>query len=664
MNNLVTNKKTRTAVFQSLAFLFFSGLAFDLKSATLNEDFFDLSLEELGDIEIISVAKKTQKLSLAASSIFVLNQEDIKRSGVTTIPDALRMVPGVQVAKLDANKWAISIRGFNDIFSNKLLILMDGRSVYSLFFGGAYWDTIDTVLEDIDRIEVVRGPGGTLWGSNAVNGVINIITKKAKDSAGLLVSALAGNEERGSLSIRYGGEFNQHTDYRVYVKGFEKDEAEKGADDWRMGRGGFRIDSEPDMQDKLTLQSDVYLGEEGERATSNVNTPPFGTFASKTDVFGANVLFRWQRDLGDDSDLSFQTYYDHTEREHFYVTDKRDTVDVDFQHRLQALWQQEIIWGLGFRYIGDETDAGTVMKLSPQNRSDRIYSAFVQDEISLIDKQLILTLGSKVEHNSYTGFEYQPSARLLWKPFDKQSLWGSVSRAVRIPSRIEQDVDLQRTLVAPTLGLNIVGSRDMDAEELIAYEIGYRFLDKDYSFDLSLFYNDYDNLRTIERGSIIPGTPSIIPLVLANELKGEVYGLEIATNWMVNENWRLHGGYSFTQMQLHYSAKSTDTTEELDEGDTPHHQFTARSNWQVFENWQFDTAVRYVDMVRTGTSKEAVDSYVTIDLRVAWQAHESVELSVIGQNLLGKHREFRGSTVDIQATDVEPSLFVKADLRF
>ena len=645
-------------------FVFFMGLVFDLKSAPLDEDFFNLSLDQLADIEITSVAKKPQKLSLAASSIFVLSQEDIKRSGVTTIPDALRMVPGVQVAKLDANKWAISIRGFNDIFSNKLLILMDGRTVYSPFFGGAYWDTVDTVLDDIDRIEIVRGPGGTLWGSNAVNGVINIITKKAKDSAGLLVNALVGNEERGNLSIRYGGKINQHTDYRIYAKGFDRDEAEKGVDDWRMGRLGFRVDSEPGEQDKMTLQSDVYAGEEGERAVSNVSAPPFGTFASKTDVFGANVLFRWQRDLGGDSDLSFQTYYDHAEREHFYVTDKRDTVDVDFQHRFQTLWQQEIIWGLGFRYIGDETDAGTVMRLSPEDRSDRIYSAFVQDEISLIDEQLILTIGTKIEHNSYTGFEYQPSARLLWKPFDKHSLWGSVSRAVRVPSRMEQDAILRRTLFAPTLELDIVGNDDMDAEELIAYELGYRFLDKQYSFDLSLYYNDYDNLRSLERSSIIPGVPNILPLVLDNELQGEVYGLEIAASWKVNEYWRLHGGYSFVQMQLHSSEKSSDTTEEADEGDTPHHQFSISSHWQVFESWQLDSTVRYVDMVREAVSKDAVDSYVTIDLRVAWQVHESVDLSLIGQNLLGKHREFRGSTIDTQATDVEPSVFFQADFNY
>ena len=640
------------------------GLAFAIKSATLDDDFFDLSLEQLADIEVTSVAKKSQKLSMAASSVFVVSQQDIKRSGVTTIPDALRMVPGVQVAKLDANKWAVSIRGFNDIFSNKLLILMDGRTVYSPFFGGAYWDTVDTVLQDIERIEVVRGPGGTLWGSNAVNGVINIITKQAKETSGLMISALAGKEETGQLSIRYGGKINADTQYRVYAKGFEKDEAEHGADDWRMARAGFRVDSKPGQEDSLTLQGETYAGEEGERALSSFNAPPFGAFASQTDVFGGHVLLRWNRDLGDGSDVTFQTYYDRAERAHFYIKDKRDTVDLDFQHRLQKVWLQELVWGLGFRYISDETKAGTLMSMAPDKRSDRIYSAFIQDEINLIDEQLILTIGSKFEHNSYTGFEYQPSARLLWKPYDKHSLWGAVSRAVRVPSRGEQDGIIQREVQDPRLSVNIIGSREMDAEELMAYELGYRFLDNQFSIDLSLFYNDYDNLRSLEQQKFIP--PNVIPLVLSNELYGETYGLELATSWSVNEDWRLSAGYSFIQMQLHLSDISTDTTEEPDEGDTPHHQFNIRSLWQVSENWQIDTAMRYVDLVREAKAaqKASVKSYVTVDFRLAWQAHESVELSVIGQNLLGKHREYRGSTVPTQATDVEPSVFFKADFNF
>ncbi|NOQ36488.1 MAG: TonB-dependent receptor [Methylococcaceae bacterium] len=630
--------------------------------AVANNDFLELNLEELANIEITSVAKKPQKLSQAASSVFVLTQEDIKRSGVTTIADALRMVPGAQVAKLDANKWAISIRGFNDIFANKLLVLMDGRSVYSPFLGGTYWDTVDTILEDIERIEVIKGPGGTLWGANAVNGVINIITKNAKDTQGGLVSALVGDEERGKFAMRYGGEITPELKYRIYAKAFEKDEAENGVDDWRMGRAGFRMDAEPSDKDKLTFQSDVYVGEEGERAESD----SFGMFASKTDVLGANVLFRWNRELENDSDLSLQVYYDRTEREHFYVTDKRDTVDIDFQHRFQSFWNQEIIWGLGFRYIDDETTAGTIIALNPTDRSDQIYSAFIQDEISLIKDRLILTLGSKFEHNSYTGFEYQPSARLLWKIAEQHNVWGAVSRAVKVPSRIGQDIIIQRGLLSPTLSLNILGDKDFTSEELLSYELGYRFLTKNLTLDVSLFYNLYDRLRSLELGTIIPGNPNVFPLVIDNKLRSEVYGAEIALSWQVMDSWRLHGAYSYVQMQIHKSSDSSDITEEQDEGDTPHHQASLRSLWQPHPDWQVDTTLRYVDMIKEipFTNKPAVKSYIMLDLRLAWQFNENLELSLIGQNLLGKHREFRGSTVDTQATDVEPSVFFKADFHF
>ncbi|NOQ36487.1 MAG: TonB-dependent receptor [Methylococcaceae bacterium] len=629
-----------------------------------NIEFLELSLEELANIEITSVAKKPQKRSQAASSIFVLTQEDIHRSGVTTIADALRLVPGVQVAKLDANKWAISIRGFNDIFSNKLLVLMDGRSVYSPLFGGTYWDAVDTILEDIERIEVIKGSGGTIWGANAVNGVINIITKNAKDTQGGLLSVLVGNEERGKIAMRYGGEITPELNYRVYAKGFEKDEAENGSDDWRMGQAGFRFDAQATAKDKLTLQSDVYIGEEGELAESL----DFGTFPSETEVFGVNVLFKWDRAFDDDSNLSFQAYYDRTERERFYLSDIHDTLDVDFQHRFQTFWQQEIIWGLGFRYIDDETTAGTLMSLNPTDRSVRIYSAFIQDEISLIKNRLILTIGSKFEHNSYTGFEYQPSARLLFKINEQHSIWGAVSRSVRVPARVEHDFTLKRKALSSNLNLNVVGSKNFKPEELLAYELGYRFINKAITLDVSLFYNNYNNLRSIEPASIVAGNPSVLPFFVENKLDSEVYGAEVALSWQVMESLRLHGSYSYVQIQSHPLVGSRDTTEERDEGDTPHHQFTIRSLWQPHQDWQVDTTIRYVDMIKEVQSpvtyKPAVKSYVTLDLRLAWQFDKNLEFSLVGHNLLGKHREFRNSIADIQATDVEPSVFFKADFHF
>ena len=610
------------------------------------------------DNVIVSGSRSVERVASIPASINLLDQQSIAES-LKTSPEVQQMlsikVPGFSPAKASTSNSGFKLRG------RSALILIDGVPQSTPLRNGSLGlRTIDPAA--LQRIEVIKGPGGSLWGANAVNGVINIITKHAKASQGGLVSALAGNEERGKLSTRYGGEINQDTHYRIYAKGFEKDEAGEGVDDWRMGRVGVRVDSEPSNKDKLTLQSDVYAGEEGERAISTITTPPFGTFASKTDVFGGNVLFRWQRDLGENSDLTIQSYYDLTEREHFYIKDHRETVDIDLQHRFQTFWQQEIIWGIGFRYIEDETKAGKLLAFSPQRRSDQIYSGFVQDEISLIDDELILTLGSKFEHNSYTGFEYQPSARLLWKFYDQHSLWGSISRAVKVPNRMEHDATIQRTRAAGgTLALNILGSQNMDAEELTAYEIGYRYLDKQFTFDTSFYYNDYQNLRSLEQAAVING---VFPLIIDNKIEGEVYGIEVAVSWQLMQAWRIHTGYSYTQMQLHLKNSSTDITEEADEGDTPHHQTTIRSLWQVSEDWQLDGALRYVDMIKAGRGKEAVKSYTTIDLRVAWQAHEAVEFSLVGQNLFGKHQEFRGSTVETQATDVEPSVYFQTDLHF
>ncbi len=646
----------------------FASISFGVKAESLDGNLFDLDLAQLSEINITSLAKKPQKISMAASSIYVLDQEQIKRSGATSIADALRLVPGVQVAKLDANKWAISIRGFNDILSNKLLILMDGRSVYSPFFGGAYWDTVDTVLADIERIEVIKGPGGTLWGANAVNGVINIITKKTQQSAGLLVSAIAGTEELGNVTLRYGGDIDADTHYKVYAKGFERDKQNEGVDDWRMGRLGFRVDSRVDGNSDWMMQGEVYAGQEGEKAVSPFNEPPFGNFASATDVFGGHLLLQWRRQLSETSHLNFQAYYDRAERSHFYVSDERDTFDFDLQHRFELISGHELNWGLAFRYIGDQTQAGTVTTLIPQDRSDQIYSAFIQDEISLIKERLILTLGTKIEHNTYTGFEYQPSARLLWKFHDQQSMWGSVSRAIRHPSRIEQDMVLQRGFLLSNtdVALDILGNRDMESEELLAYELGYRFLGDQFSFDISAFYNDYDRLRTVEFGELQTSPKLVFPLIIANEMDGEVYGFEFAGNWQVYNNWRLAAGYSFVQMQLHLAEHSTDRSEEGDEGDTPHHQFNLQSYWQINEDWQFDGVLKYVDMVRQTafSNKESVGAYFAVDLRLAWQPYDELELAVVGQNLAGKHREFRGSTVDTQATDVETGVYFKADLRY
>ncbi len=404
-----------------------------------------LSLEQLMNIEVTSVAKKEQKVGETAAAIFVITQEEIRRSGVTSIPEALRLAPGVTVSRIDGNSWAIGVRGFGSGLSRSVLVLIDGRSVYTPLFAGVYWDVQDTLLEDIDRIEVIRGPGGTIWGANAVNGVINIITKSATETQGLLATAGGGSEEKGFGSLRYGGKIGEDFSYRVHGKGFRRDGQFtphlSDVDDWQMGQGGFRTDWSLSERDKLTFQGDIYKGYSGLRTQVSSFSAPFSTIVERdTDLSGMNLLGRWNRTLSETSNLALQIYYDRTFRREPTFQEERNTVDFDFQHRFKIAGRQELIWGLGYRFTKGDTESVPTLVISPRNRADNLFSAFLQDEIVLVEDLLRLTVGSKFEHNDYTGFEFQPSGRLLWTPAARHVLWASFSRAVRTPSRVDRDI--------------------------------------------------------------------------------------------------------------------------------------------------------------------------------------------------------------------------------
>ncbi|MDX2457708.1 MAG: TonB-dependent receptor [Gammaproteobacteria bacterium] len=634
----------------------------------LPDDLTDMSMEALMDIEITSVAKKPQKQSAAAAAIFVITNDDLHRWGVSNIPEALRRVPGIDVAHIDANKWAITSRGFNSRFANKLLVLIDGRSVYTPLFAGVYWDNQGVVLQDVDRIEVIRGPGGTLWGANAVNGVINIITRSAADTQGDMIAVTAGSEVKGIGVARHGGKLKNGVDYRVYAKYSDYDEgySSDGAhDDWRTGQLGFRSDWLQTDRDRITLQGDYSQGTAGQQIdipTGPAGPPPttINQVVDDTGSDGGNLLFRWSHTIDRSSDFALQIYYDHVGVDGEVLYEDRDTIDIDFQHRFQWREIHDVVWGFDYRFTHDNTDNNPTFKLDPSSRSVNLYGTFIQDEISLRDN-LHLTLGTKLEHNDFSGVEYQPSARLAWTMSASQTLWGAVSRAVRTPARGEDDVLLRLVpppAADPGIPVYAEGNDDYDAENLVAYELGYRLnYNNAWSVDVAVFYNDYDKLRTLDP-VMDPGPPPSLRLPFGNNMSGETYGLELASQWQVRPGWRLNASYSWLDMQLRLDNNSADTLSRASEDASPTSKAAIWSALDLGHNLQFDAALRYVGDVEVNGID--IDNYVETDLRLGWEARPGLELSLIGQNLLdNQHPEFLPDFIDTQPTEVERSISVR-----
>lgn len=629
-------------------------------------DLTELSLEELMGLEVTSVSKKEEELATVAEAVYVLTGEEIIRSGFTSIPEALRLVPGVQVARVDSNTWAIGIRGFASSLARSVLVLIDGRTVYNPLFAGTYWELQDVYLEDIDRIEVTRGPGGSLWGANAFNGVINIITKSAAETQGMRAMARAGTEEYAGAA-RYGGAIGENLHYRAYGKYFDRDGGYPGPsseyDDWWMARGGFRLDWQPGSEDLLTLQGDIYDGELGSQLTVAQFTPPFRTqLKGDADASGGNVLGRWNRVLSRTSDLALQLYYDHTFRRDLHFREERDTFDIDWQHRFAPWRNTETVWGLQYRVTTDDTGGVTGIGFDPTHSTDNLVTAFVQNEIVLIQELLHLTVGSKFEHNDYSGFEVQPNVRLLLTPLADHSFWASFGRSVRTPSRTEDDlfltvppVNLDPTNAnqclppgMPCVFPQIVGNRDFDSEKLLAAQLGHRMRVLPRLFvDSVVFYHHYDDLLSVEPGTPFPqASPPpehvILPLSIHNKLHGESYGLEIAADAFVTDSWILRSGYSFLQMDLERGNGSADAaTAGNTQESSPQNQFFLHSELDLPWNVSLDGNLRYVDNLPA----QSTSSYVTFDVRAAWAITPQVEVSVVGQNLAdGHHREFAGGT--------------------
>ncbi len=610
-----------------------------------------LTLEQLSQIEITSVTKEAVPAFKTPAAISILTNEQIRQSGMRTIPDLLRLVPGVNVAQVDANEWAIGIRGFQGKLSKSVLVLIDGRSVYTPLFAGVYWDMQDVMIEDIDRIEVIRGPGGTIWGSNAVNGVINIITKSSRDTHGELVSAGGGNREQGAISSRWGGG-SDAVSYRVYGKGFtrgpEFHSDGKNFDDWRRGQLGFRIDAAVTSQDELTVQGDVFGGEAGQALQLSAYSPPANpTVQGEKGFNGANLMAAWKRTLSSGADIQVRAYYDRTDREELNYQEVRNTFDIDFIHRI-PLGRNDVTWGLGVRSSPSHFfERVPTVQFFPAKQTYNIFSAFVQDDIALVPDRLALTIGAKIEHTTYSGANYQPGVRLSWTPSDKQTIWTAVTRAVRTASRIEDGFNYS-FLAQPAvpLYLRLIGDGQFTPEQLVAYEAGYRHYIRKRGFvSIALFHNRYDDLLSVESGPAAPETtPSpphlILPLQFRNGILANSTGGEINSVWDLRSWWRLRGSYSLVLLDAKRKAGSNDasTVGQL-EGDTASHSVVVQSSFQLPRQFELNLEYQYVSAI----TDQRVPAYSTGNIRLGWRPRTPWEFEVVGQNLLQpSHVEYGG----------------------
>jgi iron complex outermembrane receptor protein len=626
------------------------GLPYAFAQEVSESDVTELSIEDLMEQKVTSVSKTEQAFSDTAAAVFVITQDDLRRSGVTNIPEALRMVPGVQVARIDSNKWAITARGFNGRFANKLLVLIDGRTVYTPSFSGVYWETQDLVLEDIERIEVIRGPGASVWGANAVNGIINVITKHAADTQSGLLSLTAGDEERVIAGVRYGGPLGEQAYYRIYGKHFERDglvdqSGRDAGDDWDLTRGGFRVDWAPSASDTVMAQGDIYDGDiEQNFVVPSISSPTGGQrILESGDARGGSLLARWEHVPSLASRVSLQFYYERFRRDDTFQNETRDTFDFDFQHELALTKAQEFIWGLGYRLSSDRITPAELVSVSPEERDLHLASGFFQHRIALFDDLLDLSFGTKLEYHTFGGWEYQPNVRAIWKSGRNHRWWASFSRATRTPSRGERDADVRFAGIPQLQSIVVLeGNPDFEPERVLSYELGYRtWPTKDFYLDIAAFYNDYDDLRLAVIKSITPGT---IALQLINGEDAKTWGVELAADWRPFDWMRFHLAYMFLDTEFdQVSASFFPLGDQRD----PMNQVSLRSSFNLSPTVELDLWARYQARIPDSTvvtnpaGLPKVGDYVAFDVRLGWRPFRHIELSLVGRNLNdSSHLEF------------------------
>ncbi len=641
-------------------------------------DLTTMNIEDLMNIKVTSVSRTEEKLSLTASAVFVIGPGDIRDSGALNIPDLLRMVPGVDVAQLSSNTWAISVRGLNDRFSNKLLVLLDGRAVYTPTIGGVFWDVLDLPLEDIERIEVIRGPGGSVWGANAVDGVINILTKKSSETHGGLLTAGGGNLDQGFGTVQYGGNLANKTDYRIYTKYQNDDHTPNGAgqpggDGWHLLNGGFRTDSSLSAKDALMVQGNIYTGEENLPATQLLSISPSGLQFTDFPVTlsGGFIQSVWNHTFsertGTTAELSYSTY-----QRDDALRDGRRTLNADLQHHI--LWgdRQSVLWGLAVQYTSSHSNGNFLVSLNPPSETNYLFSSFVQDEIALIPDRFYLTVGTKLERNYYTGWAAMPSARAAWLINDRHMLWAAYSRPVRTPS--ETDVAL-RSNVAEFTGqgglpavIEITGNPNYGNETTTAYELGYRTsVSKKLSIDFAAYYNEYTDLQTTEPGTpFLESTPAplhlVVPMVYENMMYGEAHGLEISTKWQLTNRWSISPAYAFEEIHLNTEPASQDAISVPNaEGSSPRHSAQLRSRLELSHGLDWTASAYFVDRLPA----ENIPAYTRVDTQLTWKWGERGTISLVGQNLQQDHHfEIHDFHNSIDANQVKRSAYAMIRWRF
>jgi iron complex outermembrane receptor protein len=634
-------------------------------------DLSQLTLEDLTKVQVSSVERKEQDLMSVPAAVFVITQQDIRRAGVTSLPELFRMVPGMQVAQVYANEWAVSARGFNSRFADKMLVLIDGRSIYSEIYSGVFWDQNDLLLEDIDHIEVIRGPGGTLWGANAVNGIINIITLKAKRTQGVTVEGEDGRIAE-TATLRYGGEAGTKVQYRGFVKYLRRNDllAEDGSaaqDSGNAVRGGGRLDWQARQHDWLTFHGNLYTGKENQRVFVTAPDGTLTTGPDTVDIDGGFALARWEHQLRA-SQFALQAYFNHDKHAEHAGSGVEKVMDIEFQDRLPSLARNDLNWGVGYRLTIDHV-AGNPNPFLHSSHRDALYNIFAEDDLTLIPGRLKLTLGMKLLHNTYTGWELQPGGRMIWTPNDRHSLWGAVSRAVRTPSVQDRDLNFYEP-TSPIEGLPAevlaMGNPAFASEQLLSFEVGYRQrLGRTLSLDLATFYNRYTDLRsqTVQTPGLafLPGPTLVIPILYTNQLKASANGVEAAVSWNPRKALQVQTSYSWSNGRLRLPGNAA--VMRPDSWSSPTNTLSVRSTWAFTRNWSLISMIYGVSRLERPeqTTLAPVVGYVRLDTHVAFKLGKVLQLTAGGDNLLqGQHPEFDPQDAYSVRSQIPRSEFVRA----